>query len=73
MEEHLPPDMADADDTNVNIRELGTSPIDEGDRPGLFIERNRENIRIIGDIFSPMPPKWFERLGQKDSLFDPIG
>ena len=28
--------------------------------PKLVFGRNRENIRILGDIVSPMPTEWYE-------------
>ncbi len=28
--------------------------------PRLAFGRNRDNIRILGDIVSPMPPEWYE-------------
>ena len=28
--------------------------------PKLAFGRNRDNIRILGDIVSPMPPEWYE-------------
>lgn len=30
--------------------------------------RNRENIRILGDIVSPMPAEWFEKPDAEDLL-----
>ena len=30
-------------------------------KPDMHFGRNRENIRILGDIVSPMPPEWFEK------------
>ena len=30
--------------------------------------RNRENIRILGDIVSPMPAEWFEKHDEEDLL-----
>ena len=32
-------------------------------RPQLEFGRNRDNIRILGDIVSPMPPEWYEEQG----------
>ena len=29
-------------------------------KPKMPFGRNRENIRILGDIVSPMPAEWFE-------------
>ncbi len=51
------------------------SSIEKSDKQGLYFGRNRENIRVIGDIVSPMPAKWFERpgLGQEDPLLDDSG
>jgi len=37
--------------------------------PGLRFGRNRNNIRILGDIVSPMPPEWYEK--SDDSGRDP--
>ena len=28
---------------------------------GLYFGRNRDNIRILGDIVSPMPTEWYEK------------
>jgi len=33
---------------------------------GLFFGRNRDNIRILGDIVSPMPPEWYEKADDSD-------
>ncbi len=30
-------------------------------KPKMLFGRNRENIRILGDIVSPMPAEWFEQ------------
>lgn len=30
------------------------------EEPKLAFGRNRDNIGILGDIVSPMPPKWYE-------------
>ena len=30
-------------------------------KPKMPFGRNRENIRILGDIVSPMPAEWFEK------------
>lgn len=35
-------------------------------RPKLTFGRNRANIRIVGDIVSPMPAEWFEKSGDTD-------
>ena len=32
-------------------------------KPQIPFGRNRDNIRILGDIVSPMPPAWFEEEG----------
>ena len=29
-------------------------------KPQMFFGRHRDKIRILGDIVSPMPAKWFE-------------
>ena len=34
--------------------------------PGLRFGRNRDAIRIRGDIVSPMPPEWFETPDDSD-------
>ena len=34
--------------------------------PGLFFGRNRDKIRILGDIVSPMPPEWYEKADDAD-------
>ena len=34
--------------------------------PGLGFGRNRDAIRIRGDIVSPMPPEWFEKSDDSD-------
>ena len=31
--------------------------------------RHRDNIRILGDIVSPMPPEWYEKPDDEDDLF----
>ena len=31
-----------------------------------FFGRNRDNIRILGDIVSPMPPEWYEEDDDSD-------
>ena len=31
------------------------------EKPKLVFGRNRENIRITGDIASPMPSEWFDK------------
>lgn len=33
---------------------------------GLVFGRNRDNIRIPGDIVSPMPPEWYEQADDSD-------
>ena len=33
---------------------------------GLSFGRNRDNIRILGDIVSPMPPEWYEKADDAD-------
>ena len=33
---------------------------------GLFFGRNRDDIRILGDIVSPMPPEWYEKADDSD-------
>ena len=33
---------------------------------GLFFGRNRDNIRILGDIVSPMPAEWYEKADDAD-------
>lgn len=33
---------------------------------GLFFGRNRDNIQILGDIVSPMPPEWYEKTDNSD-------
>ena len=40
----------------------GTRRIPKPDReePGLTFGRNRDKIRVLGDIVSPMPAEWFE-------------
>ena len=32
-------------------------------KPQLTFGRNRDNIRILGDIVSPMPVEWYEEQG----------
>ena len=32
-------------------------------RPQLAFGRNRDNIKILGDIVSPMPVEWYEERG----------
>ena len=34
--------------------------------PGLFFGRDRDKIRILGDIVSPMPPEWYEKTDDSD-------
>ena len=34
--------------------------------PGLFFGRNRDNIQILGDIVSPMPPEWYAKADDSD-------
>ena len=38
-------------------------PCDE--EPAALFGRNRESIRILGDIVSPMPREWYEDLGDE--------
>lgn len=33
---------------------------------GPWFGRNRDNIRILGDIVSPMPPEWYEKADDSD-------
>ena len=35
-------------------------------KPKMPFGRNRENIRILGDIVSPMPAEWFEKADEED-------
>ena len=35
-------------------------------KPQMQFGRNRENIRILGDIVSPMPSEWFENVHDED-------
>ena len=35
--------------------------------PGLLFGRNRDNIQILGDIVSPMPPEWYEKADDSDA------
>ena len=37
-------------------------------KPKMPFGRNRENIRILGDIVSPMPAEWFEKPDEEDLL-----
>ena len=37
-------------------------------KPKMPFGRNRENIRILGDIVSPMPSEWFEKPDEEDLL-----
>ena len=37
-------------------------------KPKMPFGRNRENIRILGDIVSPMPAEWFEKADAEDLL-----
>ena len=40
------------------------------EKPNTLFGRNRDTIRILGDIVSPMPAKWFEDSGDsEDDLF----
>lgn len=32
----------------------------------LFFGRNRDDVRILGDIVSPMPPEWHEKADDSD-------
>lgn len=34
--------------------------------PGLVFGRHRDNIRILGDIVSPMPAEWYEKADDAD-------
>ena len=34
--------------------------------PKMPFGRNRDNIRILGDIVSPMPTEWFETSDEED-------
>ncbi len=34
--------------------------------PGPFFGRDRNKIRILGDIVSPMPPEWYEKADDSD-------
>ena len=34
--------------------------------PGLFFGRDRDNIQILGDIVSPMPPEWYAKADDSD-------
>ncbi len=34
--------------------------------PKMSFGRNRDNIRILGDIVSPMPTEWFETSDQEE-------
>lgn len=39
-------------------------------KPKLVYGRNRDNVRITGDIVSPMPAEWFDKPeGADESLF----
>ena len=33
---------------------------------GLWFGRNRDDIRILGDIVSPMPPEWYAKADESD-------
>ncbi len=33
---------------------------------GPFFGRDRDKIRILGDIVSPMPPEWYEKTDDSD-------
>ena len=37
--------------------------------PNLLFGRNRDNIRILGDIVSPMPAEWYDHEGERGDLF----
>ena len=37
-------------------------------KPKMSFGRNRENIRVLGDIVSPMPSEWFEKPDEEDLL-----
>ena len=33
---------------------------------GLWFGRDRDKMRILGDIVSPMPPEWYEKADDSD-------
>ena len=39
------------------------------ERPKLIFGRNRDNIRIVGDIVSSMPADWYDHDGERRGLF----
>ena len=39
------------------------------ERPKLIFGRNRDNIRITGDIVSPMPVEWYDHDGDIGGQF----
>ena len=39
------------------------------EKPKLPFGRNRDNIRILGDIVSPMPADWYGDDDEKEGLF----
>ncbi len=39
------------------------------ERPKAPFGRDRDNIRILGDIVSPMPAEWFEKPDDEEDLF----
>jgi prevent-host-death family protein len=39
------------------------------EKPSRWFGRNRDNIRILGDIVSPMPAEWFEKPDDEEDLF----
>ena len=38
-------------------------------RPKLLFGRNRDNIRILGDIVSSTPAEWYDHDGERGDLF----
>ena len=36
------------------------------EKPNMAFGRNRDNIRILGDIVEPMPAEWFEDAGDSE-------
>jgi prevent-host-death family protein len=39
------------------------------EKPELLFGRNRDNIRILGDIVSPMPADWYDDDDDREDLF----
>ncbi len=39
------------------------------EKPKLPFGRNRDNIRILGDIVSPMPAGWYDDDDDRENLF----